>query len=221
MVKDKRQLVEEIEYRIFGDTRIQPKKLRVQLRDSKAVLKGVVQSAAAKEAAESDVWAVKGIKGVENKLNVQFPQNYTTPSDETIRENLLQQFSLDPDLYQENISCRVEKGKIILEGTVGEFFRKHRAHLLAKQMGGVKEIKNNISVVPTRTIEDRGIANTITHHCHKILENKISSLSVEVQNGHVVLIGTLPDLQSFDTVEDIARYTDGVRDVINKTLITE
>ncbi len=213
------ELKQQIEYRVLGDTRIRAKNLTVEFQNNRVIIKGTVQSIAARDAAESDVWAVKGVKHIENRLQVEFPLGYIKPTDQTLKENLLQQIALDPDLYQENITCEVSDGKVLLQGAVGQLFKKFRATTIAKQTGGATEIKNSIAVVPTRSIEDRKIAHTITHHLQRVLGEKVNNIALEIENGHVILNGTVPDLHSFETTEDITRYTEGVLDIANNMVI--
>ncbi|MDG5816011.1 BON domain-containing protein [Chitinispirillales bacterium ANBcel5] len=221
MEKSRADIKQLIDLRLSADSRIDSNNIKVKLSNSTATVSGVVHSVAAKDAVESDLWAIKEIHYVDNKLKVKFPDGYQRPADETIKENCDRLFAIDPDLYLEDIECTVNKGVISLSGSVGQYYRKKRAEFLANQVGGAQNVRNGLSVVPTREVEDQTIAKTISHHMEKVLGREENSVVIEVQKGHVVLAGTVPDRRSFDTVEDIARYTDGVVDVKNHMSISD
>ncbi len=219
MPRNREEIRNDIEYRISADIRLADGSVKVEVNDGRVVLSGQVPTYWAKDAIEQDVWAVKGVSYLENRLAVVFPEQYRHPGDEAIKDNLQRLISVDPDLYQENIGIHVANGKVSLEGTVGNYFRKVHAEHLARVVGGVGDISNKLAVVPTRSISDQTIGSTIEDHLHRLLSNDANSIVLEIQNGRVVLAGLVPDRRAFDTVEDIARYTHGVTDVENHMAI--
>ncbi|MFP4162615.1 MAG: BON domain-containing protein [Chitinispirillaceae bacterium] len=221
MPRSREDVKSEIEYRIAGDTRIDDGNVKVQVADGKVVLGGIVHSFSAKDAVEQDAWAVKGVNYIENRLSVQYPQGYRRPTDEAISENLQRLFSVDPDLYQENINLFVREGEVSLEGTVSHFYMKLRAENLTRQVGGIQKVSNKLAVVPSRSVSDEALGSAIEDHLHHTFELDANRVEVRVQNGSVVLAGNVKDRRAFDTVEDIARYTDGVKEVKNNLFIAE
>lgn len=220
MPRSREEVKSEIEYRIAGDTRIDDGNVKIEVQDGKVVLGGVVHSFSSKDAVEQDAWAVKGVNYIENRLSVKCPEGYRRPTDEAITENLTRLISVDPDLYQENINIFVREGHVSLEGTVSHFYMKLRAENLARQVGGIEKVSNKLAVVPSRSISDETLGSTIEDHLHNTMSMDANSIEVRVENGSVVLAGTVKDRRDFDTAEDIARYTDGVTAVENNLVIS-
>jgi osmotically-inducible protein OsmY len=215
------QIKDQIIRRIYSDTRIHPQEITVEVSEGHVVLTGSVQSISAREAAESNTWAVPDVKIVDNRLRVRFPQDYIRPSDDSIVLSLIGLLSVDPDLYLEKINCSVIDGNIIIQGTVDKLYKKIRAGEIAKNAGGVLNVENKIIVVPQINSADQEIGQSITDKFFRNASADVKNISVKVENGHVTLIGTVPNRASFDFVEDMARYTDGVVDVHNQAIIRE
>ena len=73
------------------------------------------------------------------------PRSYSR-SDERLTEDLNEQLMHDDDIDASDISVRVEKGEVTLEGTVTERWMKHRAEDLAERCSGVNDVDNRIRV---------------------------------------------------------------------------
>ncbi len=202
------------------DSRLESDKIKVEFCNGVAVLSGSVHSLAAKDAAESGCWAVSGVSGVENQLDVVFPEAYKRPSDEAIRESVEQLLRWDPDIYLQKISMFVSEGRVVLEGVVDKLWKKIRAEQLAGSAGGVVTVTNKITVALTAQISDEKIGQEIISTIHRNRILNINSISVEVINSRVILSGTVPNRVVFDTIEDIARYTAGVSSIENRMAIS-
>ena len=72
MPVDHEQIKIDIENNLSRDSRIGQAKIKINFSDNTVVLTGDVHSYSAREAAEMDVWSVKGVSAVENLLNVVF-----------------------------------------------------------------------------------------------------------------------------------------------------
>lgn len=219
MPRTSEEIKNEVIYRISGDTRIDPSRIKVEISDGQVVLSGSVQSITARDAAESDSWAVKDVFNVNNRLSIQFPKTYSVPSDDAIRENLVKLYSTDPDLYLEKIEISIQNGNVILDGAVDNFYKKLRAEQMTRNTGGVVEVHNKIAVVPSRDLSDELIGRNLAHKLHRSAVADGNPITVEVNKGHVVLTGSVPNRSVFDAAEDIVRYTEGVVDFKNSISI--
>lgn len=215
------QIKDQIIRRISSDTRINSQEIKIEVSQGHVVLMGIVQSISAREAAESNAWAVPDVNIVDNRLRVRFPQNYVRPSDDSIIQSLVGLLSVDPDLYLEKISCTVIDGNIIIEGTVDKLYKKIRAGEIAKNAGGVLKVENKIVVIPQNNSTDGVIGRSIADKLFRNASADVRNITVKVENGHVFLIGTVPNRAAFDFIEDMARYTDGVVDIDNQAVIRE
>ncbi len=214
-------LANQIKDRFRADSRIDPYKITIEANNGAIVLSGTVPSVTAYNAAEATAWAFYGVISVRNNLKIIFPENFKKPSDSVVADNLRQLLSWDPELYLESITISIENTSIFLKGSVGSFYKKFHAGELAKNSTSIFTIRNELAVVPTSNTSDLTVAQSITKSIDYYAIANINNLAVEVQNGHVILRGTTPNQTSYDAVEDIARYTDGVVDIDNRLTIAE
>lgn len=203
------------------DSRLRSPKVKLEISGGLVVLTGSVQSYQAREAVESDVWAVSGVTAVDNRLDIVFPSQYRKPSDEAILESVQRLLSWDPDIYMERITAFVHEGRVILEGSVDTLWKKFRAEELVRNAGGVLAVVNKLAVVTSGDIADERIGQDITYMLSRSSVLSVNSVSVEVQKGNVRLSGMVPNRNAFDVAEDIARYTMGVVNVDNQLVISE
>ncbi|NLG18194.1 MAG: BON domain-containing protein [Fibrobacter sp.] len=213
------QIKEDILNNLSRDSRIDHAKIKVEVTDHTVVLSGEVKSYTAREAAETDSWSVKGVGAVENNLRVKFPVSYMQPSDTVVKANVERLVSWDPDLYLERIEVFVENGKVILEGAVGQYWKKFRVEELARGSGAVSEVVNKLVVDLTEKISDEKIGQDITFLLGRNPAVDVSKITVEIKNGNVALYGTVPGRTGYDIAENIVRYTQGVVSVKNKLTI--
>lgn len=75
------------------------------------------------------------------------PRGYTR-SDERITEDLNERFTDDPYLDADDLQVSVSGGVATLTGTVEHRWMKHRAEDIADACGGVKDVRNDIRVMP-------------------------------------------------------------------------
>ena len=219
MPVDHEQIKIDIENNLSRDSRIAQAKIKINFSDNTVVLTGDVHSYSAREAVEMDVWSVKGVSAVENLLNVVFPPGYKSPADSVIKDNVKRLISWDPDIYLERIEVFVEKGKVVLEGSVDKYWKKFRAEQLARESGGVTAVVNKLVVDLTEKISDEKIGQDIMSLMGRNPALDVNKITVEIKNGNVVLYGSVPSRQGFDVAEDLARYTPGVLSVENKLSI--
>lgn len=205
--------------RLVHDSRINVKKIKVEMRDGMVVLTGSVQSFAAREAAESDVWMVKGVGLVENDLVVEFPEFYRRPSDLSIKESANQLMNWDPDLYLERIEVFVEDGVVVLEGAVKSYGNKIHAQRLVCSVGGVRGISNRLIVIPSEALSDEAIGRNIVSKFSNNFIIDVNSIYIKVQNGKVMLSGIVISRRALEVAEDLVRYTDGVVKIENRLVI--
>jgi osmotically-inducible protein OsmY len=220
MTRSNSEIKSDILNNLGRDARLQANKIKIEVNGGQAVVTGNVQSYQAREAAESDIWAVFGVTTVDNRLEIVFPPEFTRPSDEAIRENVQRLLAWDPDIYLERIEAFVQESRVILEGSVDSLWKKFRVEELVRNAGGVLAVTNKLAVIPSSDTSDERIGQDIIGILNRNSAIDVNSISVEVQNGNVRLIGTASGRNAFDVAEDIARYTQGVVHVDNQLVIS-
>jgi hyperosmotically inducible periplasmic protein len=133
------------------------------------------------------------------------------------------------------IGVETNAGVVTLTGTVPTETEKGKAEQLAKNTDGVKSVTNKITVDTSSTgatnlggkageaLKDAGAsisdAAILTKVKAKLLADGITGTNVDVSEGKVVLKGEVEDAQKKAKAEELARKTDGVKDVKNKLAI--
>jgi osmotically-inducible protein OsmY len=123
------------------DTSVPPGKVQVTVSKGWVTLRGEVEWQYQRQAAESVVRRLAGVKGVTN-LIVMKPG--TTPSElkKKIEDALIRNAQLDA----KNITVEVERSKAILKGTVRAWIEKEEAERVAWSAPGITEVDNRITL---------------------------------------------------------------------------
>lgn len=197
------------------DYRIGMSAIEVFVHNGEVTLEGTVPSYAARQAAEADVLQVPGVVSVKDRLTLKFPSNVSVPSDSEIQIRFLNRLLWNPNVEASGIDVTVDRGTVILRGTTDTYWKKMLVEEIAYDIQGVVHVSNELVVVPTHTYADKAIAQDILAALQRNFELDHHRIEVSVDNGRVTLSGRVYDLREVHTVYRIARYTRGVRDVVN------
>jgi osmotically-inducible protein OsmY len=133
---------------------------------------------------------------------------------ETLKRNALEAYYRH---YQDPINLSVpEPGTIVLKGNVGTYWDKLNIFAVMAKVNGVTKIVNELAVV-TDPVPNDIIRDDIMHNYqlnHMILEPK--NINVSVDNGLVILRGTISYFREAEAAEDIAGWEKGVVSVDNE-----
>jgi osmotically-inducible protein OsmY len=102
---------------------------------------------------------------------------------------------------------------------VDALWKKFRAEDLASGRKGVLGTTNKIAAVPTQTIADENLAETIVSTLDRNVNVNVDDISVTVAKGKVTLTGMVPSCSSKRAAYDTARYTLGVKEVDDRTIV--
>jgi osmotically-inducible protein OsmY len=218
-MSDHTGLKPRIDKKLSSDPRFKGSKIEVEVVNNKVILHGYVHSMHQLDTIQKAVWSSRGVRGIESKLSVLFPKSYVRPSDEAIKSSLTGLITTNPDIYFERIDINVSNGDVVLSGSVDSYYKKDIAAHCVKIVGGVVSIRNMLAVVPTRAISDESIGQSVLHALQTNDIADVNTISIEVSNGKVVISGSVAGRDTFEVVEDVVRYTDGVVDIDNRLLI--
>jgi osmotically-inducible protein OsmY len=187
-------------------------------------LKGDVDSFQEKRLAQIVIKGVRGVRGVDNNIDVQYQRKRVDTEIRPEIERVLRWDSLvDDDLIQ----VRVSDGKVTLSGTVGSAVEKSRATSDA-WVAGVKEVDaTNLEVARWARDEDLRRTKYILKSDDEIQsavedallhDPRVFSFNVlaEVDGGIVTLRGTVDNLKSKRAAFQDARNTVGVLSIRNR-----
>jgi osmotically-inducible protein OsmY len=114
-----------------------------------------------------------------------------TRSDDSIREDVLNELKWDPITAFSDIAVEVADGVVRLSGFVSNYWKKDEAEKIAKRVYGVKGVTNDIAVQLTSPRSDSEIARDVI----RALENHVAIPAEKIQgtvkDGWVTLEGTV------------------------------
>ncbi len=120
--------------------------------------------------------------------------------------------------YYDNPSIEVrtnKNGNIELSGTVNTLYDKLRIYEIASEVKGVKRIEDEIDI-QTNSIPDKEVQQNIMEELH--LNNAIiepDRIKVAVDNGEVILNGTVSYPREKEMAETLASWQNGVLGITN------
>jgi hyperosmotically inducible protein len=133
---------------LFADARVKGSEINVETTQGMMMIRGKVDSAAAKQAAEDIAKKLDGVKSVKNELQVVAPakREATDDKDEAITTRVNEQISKDASLKKAGIHTQTNAGVVSLSGEVQDFMTSAQASWIAWQVSGVKSVKNDLTV---------------------------------------------------------------------------
>lgn len=214
----------DIQARLQNDAAIDPSLIIVSVKNGRVILSGEVGSVAEKERAIEDAW-VNGVEMVEiDKLKVSWwirdkmrRKNYAQrPADSQIRKAIETAFVYDPRVDAEHPKVTVESGNVILTGVVDNLRAKRAAEADARNVIGVKSVKNHLKVRPRRIPSADVLAKRIKQAFRNDPVLAPYKLDVTAISGRVYISGEVNNEFERKMAEVIAARTKGVSSVRNK-----
>jgi len=137
-------------------------------------------------------------------------------NDKLLREAVVKELELDPDVVAKHISVTAVDGAVTLAGHVMRDHEKHVAVRAAERVPAVRAVADDIEVKPPSLHEraDDEIAEAIADL--RSWRTPIpDSVGVQVRNGRVILHGTVESAVERDSAESAVGNLTGVRVVDN------
>jgi len=184
----------------------------VGVKDGIVTLSGVVDSHAAKRAAERAAARVRGVRALSSQLEVQ-PLGPAGRSDADIAWAAANALAWNALVPQERVSVSITKGWVILEGAVERRFQKIAAEDAVADLAGVAGVTNLIAVqpaIPALRLKDE--IETALERCADLNAHRIV---VEVDVDCVRLWGSVGSLAQREAAERAAWSAPGLRDLSN------
>ena len=139
-------------------------------------------------------------------------------------------YFLDAEVKGRNIDVTTQNGVVTLDGTVESAAEKRQAVLLARSTEGVTDVRDQLKVVApaadesprpadareTASVNDEWIEAKIQSKYFLADDLKTDEIKVDSVKGIVTLQGRVESADEKRTAEEIARETDGVRNVVNR-----
>ena len=133
---------------LFADSRVKGSDISVETTQGTVMIRGKVDSDAAKQAAEGIAKQIDGAKTVKNDLQVVAPskREATDDKDEAITARVKEHMAKDAHLKSAGIHAQTNAGIVSLTGEVQDLMTSAQASWSAWQVPGVKSVKNDLTV---------------------------------------------------------------------------
>ncbi|OGW48029.1 MAG: hypothetical protein A2V62_08585 [Nitrospirae bacterium RBG_19FT_COMBO_58_9] len=133
---------------LAADGRVKGRQIDVETTQGVVMLRGKVDSDAAKHAAADIAKLLDGVKSVKNDLEVVAPsrQAAVEDKDEAITVHVKEHFAKDAHLKKADIAVQTNAGVVSLTGEVKDIMTSANASWTAWFVSGVKSVKNDLTV---------------------------------------------------------------------------
>jgi osmotically-inducible protein OsmY len=196
------------------------KGVQVDVQNGVAKLTGTVDVFDTKEDADKRVHRVKGLKAVDNEIEVAGP----AVSDSELQQKLVKAIEYDRVGYGTTpfnaISVNVQDGVVTLSGHAYGPVDADSAVGVASNMKGVRDVINDIQVDPVSPMDDR--IRIATYRAiygfpslNKYAIDPAKTIRISVQNGNVTLYGVVDSQADKDAAGIRANSVPGVFHVTN------
>ena len=133
---------------LAADGRVKGRQIDVETTKGQVMLRGKVDSDAAKQAAEDITKTLDGVKTVKNDLEVvaASTREATDDKDEAITTRVKEHLAMDSQLKTADIAVQTNAGVVSLTGEVKDIMTSANASWTTRQVPGVKSVKNDLAV---------------------------------------------------------------------------
>jgi len=181
------------------DQGVVPATVDVKTSQGIVTLSGSVGNLTSKQRALRIAESIRGVKGVVNLLTVQ-PM---ARPDEDIRKDILMALLHDPATESYQIGVSVNDGTAQLTGSVGSWAESQLAADVARDVSGIKELQNNITINYVATRTDPQIAADVEARLLWDIWVAGDPIRVQVNSGKVTLTGEVGSvLEQFQAAAD-------------------
>jgi osmotically-inducible protein OsmY len=210
----KRNVVDQLAW----DDRVDASKVGVAVDGGTVVLSGSVATPFARQAATQDARVVLGVAAVDNQLVVDMVE--PVPPAPELEERMRRVLDWNPAIDSERITLSHQNGVVTVSGSVDALWKKFEVEYRLLDIAGVLGVVNELTVVPTQSINDELIANDIRAVIDRRIDIDIEDVDIKVEDGVVTLTGTVPTWTARSAAMEAASYTIGVTAVIDNLIVT-
>jgi osmotically-inducible protein OsmY len=196
--------------------------VKVKAEDGVVTLTGTVQDKDDKALAADTVENLPGVTTVKNDIVVK--GDYSEKSDAWMAFKIRGRLLVKANVRATNTKVSVQDGVVTLDGTADTMAQKELTEAYAKEIDGVKSIKNNIVVTAVPPTGDMTIGEKIddasitTQVKYALLSHKSTSAlktKVTTTDGVIVITGEATSDAEKDLVTQLAQSIRGVKSVTN------
>jgi osmotically-inducible protein OsmY len=209
------RLMEEL----YWDDRLKGIEIGIRVENSIVTLDGIVPSVAHKSVVVSDARAIPDISKLVDKVKVAHSGTYEAGNDLNIQENLLLMLAENEDLDASKIEIDVKDGVVTLKGTVDLLHRKRVIENISWKVLGVRDVVNDIAVVPSLMPGDEHIGRLVEDRLEKAEGIRAEAIEIKVQDGVVTVSGAVMNEEEYGRIISAVSDVGGVTKVVDHLVI--
>lgn len=194
------------------DTSLDAAAIGVAATNGAVTLTGHVRSYAEKRAAEKAAKRVEGVLAVANDLEVRLPSLFQR-DDTDVATAVASALEWNVNVPSK-VTATVQGGWVSLEGEVDWSFQRNAAERAVRDLVGVRGVSNLIQI-RARALPS-GVKDQIRKAFARSAQIDADHVKVTVEDGLIVLTGTVRSWSERSEAEHAAWAAAGVRDVVNR-----
>jgi osmotically-inducible protein OsmY len=207
-------------------TFLQNDEIKIESKDGNVTLTGIVADNFDQLLAQETLSGIPGVKSVDNRLEVK-GEPPTANSDAWIRNKVKNTLLFHRSVSGFRTDVNVKDGIVTLRGEAYSQAQKELTTEYAKDVEGVKEVKNEMTVARTskkeRTVGTKIDDASITAQVKMTLlfhrSTSAINTKVETNNGDVTLYGKASNAAEKDLATKFANDVDGAKSINNRMTI--
>ena len=195
--------------------------IKIQSRDGVVALTGTVSEESHKSLAQETLAGLPGVESVDNRLEVK-GERPTESSDAWLRMKVKTILFLHRSLSDSKTEVNVNDGIVTLQGEATSQAQKELTTEYAKDVEGVKDVKNEMTVTKKRKaqtvgqkIDDASITAQVKMTLLYHRSTSALNTKVETKRGVVTLHGKAGNAAELDLATKLANDVAGVKGVKN------
>ena len=208
-------------------TYLQSDDIKIRSSDGAVTLTGIVSENFHKSLAQETVAGLPGVKSVDNRLQIKGAAP-TSNSDAWLRDKVKVALMFHRSVSSAATEVDVKDGIVTLRGTVATHEQKELTTEYARNVDGVKDVKNEITVSSSTNKTPRSIGEkiddaSITAQVKMTLLNhrstSVLNTTVKTKRGVVMVGGKADTVAAKNLVSKLVTDIDGVKSVTNRMSI--
>ena len=208
-------------------TQLKDDSIKTESKNGAVTLTGTVAESSHKSLAEDTVESLPGVKSVDNQLKIE-GENHAEHSDGWLGTKVKTALLFHRNVRATKTDVNVKDGVVTLSGEASSTAQKELTTEYAKDVEGVKDVKNEMTIAkapakPVETIGEKIDDASITAQVKSSLFSHRSTSAlktkVETTDGVVTLSGIAKNAAEKSLVTKLVTDIDGVNKVINNMTI--
>jgi osmotically-inducible protein OsmY len=174
-----------VEYTLRRDPGIAPAAIQVKTTDGIVELTGNVDDLLTKRRAVRVAEAVKGVRAVSERLQLNVPHRPDSELTKHVQDALL----LDTAIQASKVKVEADDGSVTLTGSVRSYQQRDLSQWRAESIAGVREVDNQLRIEHGVARSDAEIASDVESRLHWDALVNDGLVEVNVREGVVTLTG--------------------------------